>query len=327
MSRSIGLAHVIRHTDGTSRGVWGSYVLCSAFQPIFEFRGGKLVISAFEGLIRPFREGESVPPGRFFKSIPAQDRLEVETLTRTIHLLNAGKFLDPAARLFVNFDPSVFTDTAIADRVLREMRLTLHEAGIDHHRIVCEVTEHKVASHEALMGFVAALRQNGFKIAVDDYGADDSDMNRIRELKPEIVKFDAAWIVKLMDSAPGYDLLRTMVSTFNDWGIETLFEGIEEHWQLELAEKCDVRMVQGFVLARPQIVPTEFSIFSQSQPPSRDIGLTFADGLPFDDDALALHVDEVARPERSPSEAPPLVAQPFGATRPVRAFGRKIATG
>ncbi|TIT28703.1 MAG: EAL domain-containing protein, partial [Mesorhizobium sp.] len=57
MSRSIGLAHIIRHDDGTASGVWGVHTLQSAFQPIFAFNEGKLSIVAFEGLIRPFRDG------------------------------------------------------------------------------------------------------------------------------------------------------------------------------------------------------------------------------------------------------------------------------
>jgi EAL domain-containing protein (putative c-di-GMP-specific phosphodiesterase class I) len=261
VARSVGLAHIVRQDDGTSTGIWGNYVLKSAFQPIFAFRDGKVSIAAFEGLLRPFRNGEGVPPGVFFNAIPAGDRLHVETLARTLHLLNAGRFLDPAAALFINFDPSVFADPAIADHALREMRLVLHEAGIDPRRIVCEVTEQKSASQDTLYGFVAALRRHGFRIAVDDYGADDSDMQRIRELKPDVVKFDAHWITHLMESSPSFALLATMVQTFAAQGIATVFEGIEEGWQLDLAEKSGASMVQGYVLARPEIVPTRFSIF------------------------------------------------------------------
>jgi EAL domain-containing protein (putative c-di-GMP-specific phosphodiesterase class I) len=266
VSRSVGLAHIIREADGTSIGVWGTHTLKSAFQPIFAFQGGKLSITAFEGLIRPFRNDEAWSPGAFFASIPAGDRLHVETLTRTLHLLNAAACLSPQASLFVNFDPSVFTDRAIADGALRDMRLVLHEAGIDPRRVVCEVTEQKSASEEALFGFVAALRANGFRIAVDDYGAEDSDMNRIRELRPDIVKFDAKWITRLMESGPGFALLAAMVSAFTTQGIRTVFEGIEEGWQLELAEKSGASMVQGYVLARPELAPTSFSVFRPGMP-------------------------------------------------------------
>lgn len=264
MSRSIGIAHMTRHDDQTATGVWGPFTLKSAFQPIFAFEDGRLSVVAFEGLIRPFRDTEDLPPALFFRTIPPADRLHVETLTRTLHLLNASQFLDPSTMLFVNFDPSVFTDRQIAETALREMRLTLHEAGIDPRRIVCEVTEQRSSSQQALATFVGALRDHGFRIAVDDYGAEESDMERVSALKPDIVKFDAQWIGRLMATRPGFALLSLMVKEFEAQGITTLFEGIEEGWQLELAEESGVKMVQGYVLARPEIVPTSFAIFSRA---------------------------------------------------------------
>jgi EAL domain-containing protein (putative c-di-GMP-specific phosphodiesterase class I) len=284
VSRSIGLAHIIHHENGTSSGVWGIHALQSAFQPIFGFNNGKLSVIAFEGLIRPFRDGEPQSPMSFFSSCPAADRLHIEALTRTLHLLNAGACLPKEASIFINFDPSVFTDRSIADSALRDMRLVLQEAGIDPGRVVCEVTEQKSASQDTLYNFVEALKGNGFRIAVDDYGADESDINRIKELKPDIVKFDADWITKLMESGAGFALLTTMVTGFEEQGIRTVFEGIEAGWQLELAEKSGVSMVQGFALARPELAPTSFQGFgSGAQTPVAvlDAGKTGASPRPI----------------------------------------------
>lgn len=261
MSRSSVFAHIVRDDDGTSKGVWGPFVLKSAFQPIFAFHNGKLSVAAFEGLIRPFRNDVPVPPTSFFAALPAMDRFHVETLTRTLHLLNAAACLPSETAVFVNFDPSVFIDRAIADTALSDMRVTLNGVGIDRSRVVCEVTEQKTGSQEALHDFVQALRANGLKIAVDDYGAADSDIDRIKALRPEIVKFDAHWISHLMESGPGFGLLSAMVEIFAGRGIVTVFEGIEETWQLELAERSGASMVQGYVLARPEIAPTSFASF------------------------------------------------------------------
>ncbi|MBX3570480.1 MAG: EAL domain-containing protein [Rhizobiaceae bacterium] len=258
--RSI-LAHIIREENGTSSGVWGPFVLKSAFQPIFAFHEGRLSIAAFEGLIRPHRDGQPVSPGAFFSALQSIDRLAVETLSRTLHLLNAGACLPRQPAIFVNFDPSVFLDRSIANAALVDMKHVLSDAGVDPRRIVCEVTEQKSKSQEALSTFVGILRGNGFRIAVDDYGAEDSDIERIKSLKPEIVKFDAHWITRLMESGPGFGLLSAMVAIFAERGITTVFEGIEENWQLELAEKSGAAMVQGYVLARPEIAPTSFAAF------------------------------------------------------------------
>jgi len=246
--------HISRQANGTAVGIWGRFLLRSAFQPIFAFVDGKLKITAYEGLIRPFESGKPVSPGAFFGSIKAIDRFRIETLTRTLHVLNASSRIGADASLFLNFDPSVFTDRVIADNALQDLRLVLHEAGIDPARVVCELTEKKSGSDEAMFGFVQALRANRFRIAVDDYGADDSDMGRIEDIKPDIIKFDAAWITRLMESDPGAALLAAMVDKFKSAGIRTVFEGLEERWQLDLADMCQVDMVQGYILARPELV-------------------------------------------------------------------------
>jgi EAL domain-containing protein (putative c-di-GMP-specific phosphodiesterase class I) len=261
VARRSVLTHIVHEEDGTSSGVWGPFTLRTAFQPIFAFHNGKLPVAAFEGLIRPFRNGDAVLPTAFFSALPPIDKLFVETLTRTLHLLNAAACLPKETSIFVNFDPSLFVEKSVVDGAIADMRLTLNSMNIDPQRIVCEVTEQNSTSPEALADFVGSLRRNGFRIAVDDYGSADSDIERIKALRPEIVKFDAHWISQLMDSGPGFGLLSAMVEIFAGQGIETVFEGIEETWQLDLAEKSGASMVQGFVLARPELVPTSFATF------------------------------------------------------------------
>lgn len=251
------MSHIVRQADGTSVGIWGPFTLRSAFQPILASVDGKLSIIAYEGLIRPFRDDEAIEPEAFFSSLPEEYRLEAETLTRSLHLLNAGVHLEPEMSIFVNFDPSLFKQNEIVDKALSDMRLVLDEAGIDPARVVCEVIEKKSHSPAALRNCVKALRGHGYRIAVDDYGAESSNFRRIKELSPDIVKFDAKWITDLMESGPGLALLTTMAEEFAAKGIETVFEGIEESWQIELAERSGASMVQGFALARPELVSGE----------------------------------------------------------------------
>jgi EAL domain-containing protein (putative c-di-GMP-specific phosphodiesterase class I) len=300
LARSLALSHLVRAEDRTWFGVWGLYQLRSAFQPIFAFANGGLSLYAFEGLIRPARNGEMLSPPAFFSTFTALERFHVETLTRNLHLLNAAQCLNEGNSVFVNFDPAVFVEPALADSALRDMRLVLHEAQIDPQRIVCEVTENKVASDETFTALVRALREHGFRIAVDDYGADDSDMSRIQELSPDIVKFDGFWISRLMETGAGIALLKAMVGEFEQRGIRTLFEGLEEPWQVEVSEACGVSMVQGYALGRPQTVPANFDTFDV-------VRLADMAGAPADDE----------------KETGRAVANGSGLRKP-RVFGRRI---
>lgn len=265
MTRKYSRAHIAQGEDGTFTAMWGSHVLHSAFQPIFALQDGKLSIAAFEALIRPFHGRLAVAPSQFFRTVAPQDRFTVETLTRTLHLLNAGKCLDKAATLFINFDPSQFCDRGLADAAVRDLERVLALADIEPSRIVCEMTEQVSTCEPILFAFVEALRDRGFRIAVDDYGSEHSDIRRVEQLKPDIVKFDADWINQLMASGAGMALLKMMVTAFDLQGIKTVIEGVEEGWQMDLAEHAGASMVQGYLLARPQLAPVNFKGFVSSR--------------------------------------------------------------
>ncbi len=257
-------SHILQEPNGSAAGHWGPYVLKSAFQPIYSFDGPQLKLWSVEGLIRPFRSGAPASPGAFFAAIPDADRLHVETLARDLHILNAGTSFGPGVTLFINFDPSLFGERAAVDLALGEVRDALKAAKLSPASVVCEVTEQPAGSSAALQRLVSAFKAEGFRVAVDDYGADCSDLDRVQQLKPDIIKFDAKWVGHLMTSPPGVATLRAMVSRFREQGIDTVFEGIEEGWQLDIAAEVETSMVQGFVLARPELAPTSFRLDARS---------------------------------------------------------------
>ncbi len=252
MSRSIGPAHIIRQHDGTSTGIWGSFSLESAFQPVFAFHRGNLSITAYEGLIRPWRDGEASAPETFFDAVPAADRPRAEALARTLHLLNAAACLPPDVSIFVSFDPLQFADRTVAEGTMRDVRLVINGAGIDPRRLVCKVTEQTSAAAEATFACVEMLRASGLRIALDHGGAVEAGIGRIVELRPEVVRFDAAQTARMMSSGSGFALVAATVSTLAGEAVDTLFDGIEDGQLLEFALRSGASMVQGYVLARAE---------------------------------------------------------------------------
>ncbi len=247
--------------DGTHGWLFGPWQLRSAFQPIFSLKSGKAEIAGYEGLIRPFLAERAVTPGGFFSNIENRDRMRVETITRDLHLANCVHLPVKDAMMFVNIDPSAFNNLLDISQALSSIRRLWAKTGRPANRLVCEIIEKKVKSPALLFQLTDAIRANGFKLAVDDYGAEHSDAERLARLRPNIVKFDGRWIARLMSTKPGYGQIKAMAAQMHDRNIETVFEGIETLEQLELSELSNATYVQGFVLARPEIAPTTFARF------------------------------------------------------------------
>lgn len=252
--------------DGTQAVLFGPWLLKSAFQPIFTLRTGKAEIAGFEGLVRPFMAARASSPATLFRTTQGPDRRRLETVTRDLHMANAATLPVKNAMLFINLDPSTFSDRMGIAEALSGLRKQWAKTGAAAQRLVCEITEGKAKSPALLFALADTIRANGFKLAIDDYGADDSDAERLAKLRPDIVKFDGRWITRLMETKPGYSHIKDMARRFCDHGIETVFEGIEQLRQLELSEAAGATYVQGFVLARPKIAPTTFGRFVEATP-------------------------------------------------------------
>jgi EAL domain-containing protein (putative c-di-GMP-specific phosphodiesterase class I) len=251
--------HFLQDDRGFYTTSYGPFVLRSAFQPIFSQNDqGHLTIEAFEALIRAQQDGKPVSPPRFFSMVEKADAVTVDTLCRELHILNMGKLGRRKARLFINFNPGLFDDLDNIDAEVDRMVDVTVRAGLRPGRIVCEITEQGSGNEKVLNRLVDGLRSRLFRIAVDDYGADDSDSKRVDDLKPDVLKFDAAWVRRFTETSAGMGLLKLMVAQFIERGITVLFEGLEEEHQIEFCQTIGVQLMQGYALARPEIVPRTF---------------------------------------------------------------------
>ncbi|MGL4490261.1 MAG: EAL domain-containing protein [Rhizobiaceae bacterium] len=252
--------------DGTQGWLYGAFELRSGFQPIFALASGKAEVAGYEGLIRPYLGGRPISPEVFFRNIEGHDRLRVETITRDLHLMNCLQLPTRDAMVFINIDPSAIGSVLDISQTLGGIRRLWMKSSKPASRLVCEIIERQAKSPALLFQLADAIRANGFKLAVDDYGAAHSDAERLTRLKPHIVKFDGRWIARLMRTKPGYAQIKMMTALMHDRGIETVFEGIETLEQLQLSEFCKATYVQGYALARPEIAPTTFARFVKPVP-------------------------------------------------------------
>lgn len=251
--------------DGSWVAEYGDFTLKSAMQPIFQFQNGQLRPVAFEALLRPQLEDTAVITPMFLDAISDADTHHIETLARTMHVRNAATLPEQARRLFLNFAPTALASDGIFDQMLDDLGRELVKAGMNPTQCICEITEQAAPSRSDLNRFVYALRARGYIIAVDDFGTDHANMERIEALTPDIVKIDGGLVRHLMATPEGYSELKELVAKLRGLRINTVLEGIEEIWQIEMAESAGSEMVQGFAAAVPRIAPANFDEWFKDQ--------------------------------------------------------------
>ena len=120
--------------------------------------------------------------------------------------------------------------------------------------IYLEVTESVPLSHYALC--LSVLREvrarGGIQLVVDDLGAGYSNLKRIADLEPQVVKLDRGLIMGVDQSLRQQQLVaKVVVRLCNDLNALVVAEGIETEDEFSALRDTGAHYGQGFLFARP----------------------------------------------------------------------------
>ncbi len=131
-------------------------------------------------------------------------------------------------------------------------------AGLACSQFVLEVTESRVLEYGAnAFETMTALRAQGFGLAIDDFGAGPSNIDRLRNYPFTEVKIDPAFTRLAMDEAYARAALVSCVRLARDHGLKVVAEGIETQDMWDFMSRLGVDEAQGYLLSRP-MQPADF---------------------------------------------------------------------
>ncbi|SAK58778.1 diguanylate phosphodiesterase [Caballeronia hypogeia] len=215
-------------------------------QPIYSLPHQREV--GYEALLRGVAgDGALVGPFDLFgRAIVAGRLTELDRMSHVTHLRNAAPLLPDAHWLFLNISPATFTDPGYAARLATATRA----AGLAPERLVIEVLESGGTDVEEISRATHAFRAQGFLVAVDDFGAGHSNIDRLLTLRPDIVKLDRS-LVRAKSAHMRDALMPKLVDLLHESGMFVVAEGIETKEDLMLAARSNVDFVQGYLFGLP----------------------------------------------------------------------------
>lgn len=135
-------------------------------------------------------------------------------------------------------------------------------------RVLVELTEHeKVADYPALLDALAALREVGVGLCIDDFGAGHSSLRHVLHLEPDVVKLDLALVQGIGDCPRRQALVEAMLTFCRSTGSMLVAEGVETAEDLARLQQIGVGHAQGWFLARPAEPDVVLSVLAASRTP------------------------------------------------------------
>jgi diguanylate cyclase (GGDEF)-like protein len=222
-----------------------------ALQPIVNLTTG--AIYGYEALTRlPEDNSFASPLDLFGFAAEAGLLYPLEQVTReqALHMLSR---LAPGQRMFLNITPQIINAPAFATGQTRRI---IEKYNRLPEQIVFEITEGTVIEDiEAFRHTIDHYRSQGYRIAIDDFGAGYSNLGLIAELQPDFIKLDMS-LVRNVHQKPAYRaIIEAMVTYAGKARSLIVAEGIEDRQQLIALAQMGVRFGQGFYLAEPAFQP------------------------------------------------------------------------
>jgi EAL domain-containing protein (putative c-di-GMP-specific phosphodiesterase class I)/GGDEF domain-containing protein len=217
------------------------------FQAIVHLNSGQ--VFGYEALMRVPQSGVLRRPGALM-SVADRARLIswVDIACQEICFTRASQ-TGIKAHLFLNMDAEGLDFVHETERTLAYRAA---ESRISPRQIVLELTERQtVEDFPRLAHYIQELRDQGFKIAIDDAGAGYSSLHTIAELRPDFVKIDRSLVRSIENSGTRRALLSTLNRYAMQIGAAVIAEGIETRDELAVVMEIGVTYGQGYLLSRP----------------------------------------------------------------------------
>ena len=217
------------------------------YQPITNLSTGR--VDYYEALLR-IRDGDNlIMPSTIFPLIEER-RLEAEfdiiILGRIAKDIKSGKIPAGTGVAFNVSGPGVINPTVLE-------KINALAVYLKQYKLIVEVTETALITQLHLASTILnKLRQQGFLIALDDFGSGYSSLSYLSNMPVDCVKFDVSLIRQLFDGDRQSIIVENLAAMVIKAGYDLVAEGVETEAILEKIAQLGFTRGQGFLFGRPE---------------------------------------------------------------------------
>ena len=124
----------------------------------------------------------------------------------------------------------------------------VEEYGICKHLLELEITE---TTEEHVSQAAREMKEQGFKLLMDDFGSGYSSLNILLETPFDVLKLDRKFMENMMVSDKGRLILEHIITMAEQLKLGLIAEGVETGDQVELLKQMGCDQVQGYYYAKP----------------------------------------------------------------------------
>ncbi len=163
-------------------------------------------------------------------------------------ILSLQEFDCMPSQMSINISPHQFMHPEFVSQVEQVMQ----KYQLEKNFLTLEVTEGIAISNlsETIEKF-QQLRNIGVRISLDDFGTGYSSLSYLKRLPLDELKIDKSFVFDVMQDPHDALLVQTIINIANQFGLDTVAEGVEGIEQLNFLKQESCKYYQGYYFSRP----------------------------------------------------------------------------
>lgn len=210
-------------------------------------------LAGAEALVRWIHPTEGfIPPNKFIPIfeqngfiLKLDDYMLEEVARQQADWIAQGRKIVPIS---VNVSRAHFTREDLAEHICR----IVDKYQVPHDVIELELTESAFFDDkQVLLNTVKKLREFGFSVSMDDFGAGYSSLNSLKELQIDVLKIDADFFRGVEEVERGMLIVSEVIDLAKKLDMKIVAEGIESREQVDFLAEQECDLIQGYFFAKP----------------------------------------------------------------------------
>ncbi len=216
-------------------------------QPKYDIIMNKII--GAEALVRWGKNGTIISPGEFipiFERNGLIDKLDKYVWEETVKYIRWR--MDNKLPIFgisVNVSRIFLSMNNFIDDIISLVK----KYNVPSNLLELEITETIFSNVGLIKDTVQKLRDNGFKVLMDDFGSGYSGLNVLKDVDFDAIKIDLKFFSR--NDKKSQDIIKSVLDISHAIDIPAIAEGVESQEYIELLKKYGCNWAQGYFYSKP----------------------------------------------------------------------------
>ena len=145
-----------------------------------------------------------------------------------------------------------------AEKFIHDFLELFNKYDVPPQYVQLEIIERSFMGSNTLGEITKRLHNEGFSVAMDDFGGGESSLNMLTSIPVDVLKFDRVFLLSSMNEdgtmdSKSAEFIQILINLSKNLDKQSVFEGVETKEQRDFLKSINCDMIQGYFYSKPLV--------------------------------------------------------------------------